>query len=167
MKNYIIAILSITFLLNLYFIPKKENNIVYDNKPESFKIHLEGEVHFPGVYEFYQPISLNEVINFSGGFTKNANTSNINLNEIISENTFINIDKTLELEEEINPFEKLNLNKASFQELINIPHITETRAANIIIYREQNGAFSSVEELINVKNIGEATLEKVKEYFKV
>ena len=42
--------------------------------------------------------------------------------------------------------------------------MTETRAASLIIYREQYGDFNHIDDLINVKNIGSVTLEKIKPY---
>ena len=62
------------------------------------------------------------------------------------------------------PFQ-YNLNEVNYNTLITIPGITETRAINILTYREQNNKFNSVEELLNVKGIGEVTYDKIKDYF--
>lgn len=63
--------------------------------------------------------------------------------------------------------EKINLNTATAAELETLPGIGESRAAAIVAYREEHGAFQSVEELLEVPGIGEATLEKVRDMAEV
>ncbi len=59
---------------------------------------------------------------------------------------------------------KLNLNKATLDELKNLPGIGEVTAKNIIEYRERVGGFKNLEELKNVKGIGEKKFEILKNY---
>ena len=58
----------------------------------------------------------------------------------------------------------VNINTASRNELDALPGIGEVLAQRIIDYRRANGAFSSVDELLNVKGIGEKTLDKLRPY---
>jgi len=58
---------------------------------------------------------------------------------------------------------KVSINKATLEELMTINGIGETKAKEIITYREQNGPFQAIEDLTKVPGIGENTLAKIKE----
>lgn len=55
----------------------------------------------------------------------------------------------------------VNINEASAEELMTLKGIGETKAKAIVDYRNENGRFSSVQELTNVSGIGEKTLAKI------
>jgi competence protein ComEA len=60
--------------------------------------------------------------------------------------------------------ESININTADKETLMSvIKGVGETRAEAIIAYRKENGDFKSVDELINVKGIGQATVDKHRE----
>lgn len=61
----------------------------------------------------------------------------------------------------------VNLNTADEKELTQIPGIGPSKAQKIIKHREENGPFQSVENLKDVKGIGEKTFEKLKDYLTV
>ena len=60
-------------------------------------------------------------------------------------------------------FAKVNINTATAQELTTLPGIGQAKAEAIIQYREANGHFKSVEQLTEVKGIGDKILEKLKD----
>ena len=59
--------------------------------------------------------------------------------------------------------EKVSINKASKEELMNLSGIGETKAEAIISYRNENGNFKNIEDIKNVSGIGEAVFEKIKD----
>ena len=58
----------------------------------------------------------------------------------------------------------ISLNRASLEELIALPGIGEKKAQDIISYRESHNGFQTLEELKEVKGIGEASYEKIEPY---
>ncbi len=56
---------------------------------------------------------------------------------------------------------KMDINKASVEELTELPGIGKTVAERIVAYREKNGPFKSPEDLLKVKGIGEKRLQKI------
>jgi len=57
---------------------------------------------------------------------------------------------------------KINLNRATLQELDSLPGIGGELGKRILAYRESKGNFSSIEELKKIKGIGQKTFEKLK-----
>ena len=62
------------------------------------------------------------------------------------------------------PDGKININTADVYELQRLPGIGEARAQDIVAYREEHGPFQSVDELDNVKGIGEGILAGLRDY---
>lgn len=59
--------------------------------------------------------------------------------------------------------QKVSLNSATIDELMQLPGIGEVKAKAIIAYREEKGGFKSIEELLEVNGIGESTFNKIKD----
>ncbi len=58
---------------------------------------------------------------------------------------------------------RVNLNTATVEDLTSLPGIGPSYAKRIVDYREKNGPFKRVEDLLNVQGIGEKTLEKIRD----
>lgn len=63
--------------------------------------------------------------------------------------------------------DKININTASATDLDKLPGIGPVRAGNIVAYREGKGGFKTIEEIKNIKGIGDATFEKMKDLITV
>lgn len=61
----------------------------------------------------------------------------------------------------------ININTATLEQLTTLEGIGESKAKNIIDYREKNGKFNSIEDIMNVSGIGESAYNKIKDYIKV
>ncbi len=184
-KKIIVIIISITFfsvkvlnLLPTFFVDKsipEQNDLTTEIKSEEKTINkvfidIEGAVSKPGMYEVNEDIRLGEVIELAGGLT-HANKECINLAAKISDEQYINIPKEGEMcqnekslsqnnEKESN---LVNINTADEQELQTLKGIGQTKATDIINYRESNGEFQQKEDLKNVSGIGDSTYEKIED----
>lgn len=168
MKEKLIIIWVIAIFLGYWFFPSnqmEEPTIHQQPVITSYEVMVEGAVAFPGTYTFYAPKRIDEVIGIAGGLLRQADSSQLIYNQLITKNSTLTIP-FLGAEQVVST-EKLNINAATFYELLNVPHITERIASYIIMYRNTHGAFRSLDDLIHVKYIGTATLEKIKPYLKV
>ena len=167
MKQTIGMIWIFVFLIGYWIYPKQEKvEQVYQQaiEPYSYQLVINGEVCFPGTYTFYEEKTIQDIISYAGGFLNQADLESVRLNDTINQNTSITI-KSKKKEE--TPIQKININEASFSMLLDLPYMTESRAAAIILYREQYGDFLSIEDLVLVKYIGNATLENLRPYIEV
>jgi comEA protein len=62
------------------------------------------------------------------------------------------------------PTGKVNINSASVEQLSALPGVGAKLAARIVEHRQKSGAFKSVQELMNVRGIGEKNFEKLQPY---
>ena len=59
--------------------------------------------------------------------------------------------------------EKVNINTAGVDELVTLPGIGKAYAERIVEYRQKNGPFKKVEDLLNVRGIGEKTFDRIRD----
>ena len=168
MRQAIIMTVILTILGWIWLFPKEEEVEYVNQGPvmlNPIDIEISGAVEFPGTYRYFEPVTIKEVLARSGNLLEDADTSNIMFSEKITTSRQITIPSVNTSRVETSLL--VNVNKASFKELIQIPHMTETRAASLIVYREAHGNFNHIDELINVKNIGVVTLENIRPYIKL
>lgn len=67
------------------------------------------------------------------------------------------------ISDSINNSNKININNASKEELMSLPGIGSSKAEDIINYRNQNGPFTQIEDILNVSGIGENVFAQIKE----
>ncbi|MCG6202121.1 ComEA family DNA-binding protein [Psychromonas antarctica] len=71
-------------------------------------------------------------------------------------------DKTVQpMTTSVEMTEKINLNQATSEQLATIKGLGQKKAQAIVDYRQENGAFISFEQLVDVKGIGPGTLKKI------
>jgi len=112
------------------------------------KIYIGGAVSNPGFYTLKADDTIEALIQAAGGTTSNADLGWLEL--------YLHQTGEKELPQ------KIDLNRAEAWLLEALPGIGEGRAQAIIDYRQQNGPFNNINELIKVEGIGTATYEKIK-----
>lgn len=88
-------------------------------------------------------------------------------NVIVSNSGNGNVSVVISDTQSSKPDYPLNLNTATVDELMSVPSLGEARANAIVAYREQVGHFDSVEQIMNIKGIGEKIYAKVSPYLTV
>lgn len=127
-------------------------------------VDIDGAVSKPGVYEFSLGARVIDAINKAGGLTQRADTKNLNKARKLIDGEKIYIPEEGEevyLDNE-NIQEKININTATKEQLMSLDGIGEVYSLRIIEYREKK-RFTNIEEIKNVKGIGEKTFEKIKD----
>lgn len=187
-KNLFIIMLGVVAVLFLFvFNDKPEAEKAVDVKPiEAVKkseqtprvqettkayVDVKGEVNRPGVYEIPPSSRVKDVISLAGGFTKDANQTVINLAQKVHDEMIILVpkigDTVVAGTNETTGTKKINLNYASQAEIEELNGIGPAKAQAIIQYREENGLFQTMEDILNVSGIGEKTLENMKDSIQV
>ena len=155
-------------------------------KEDTIIVHITGEVKEPGVKELPTEARIADAIEAAGGVTENADLDEVNLafvlsdgqkiyipnkNEISEGKVYITVESgnNVIIEDKVEGGKKLkvNINEAKQEDFEQLPGIGPSIAKKIIEYREQNGKFTSIDELQEVKGIGESKFENIKEYIMV
>lgn len=158
-------------------------------EPRSLIVHVSGAVESEGLVEVPSNARVNDVIVAAGGLSAEADTSLINLAATVADAQHIHVPAVGEdplppsahsgsgdgssasqpsnsgSESESAPM--ININTADRVGLEAIPGVGPVTAGAIIAWREDNGAFTSVDQLIEVSGIGPKTLEALRPYVTV
>lgn len=164
--------------------PREDMPLVY--------IHVCGLVCTPGVYGLPAGSRVYEAIEAAGGFSEAAVPDYLNLAQVLEDGMKIQVPDREQAEEwkargltqsgisaggvsggvqtsgrtgtgDGGSKARVNLNTASREELMTLRGIGESRAEDIIHYREEFGGFKSIEDIMNVSGIKDAAFEKIKD----
>ena len=138
-------------------------------------VDVKGAVKTPGIYDLPVGSRVNDAVQKAGGLIDNADSKSINLAQKISDEALVYVPTKEEAANQEyysnatgnKESKKVNLNKASLEELKQVKGLGAKRAQDIIDHRDSNGKFKSVDELKKVSGIGTKTIEKLKEYVTV
>ncbi len=163
---------------------KEGENSSPENGQEQEEIFVDvcGAVARPGVYGMPPESRVFQAIEMAGGFLPEAAGSYINQAQPLSDGQQIYVPTKEEAQEKELPApgteapgtdqepeegrdeqEKVNLNTADSAALQTLNGIGEAKAEAILAYREEHGAFSSIEEIMNVPGIKESTFSNIKD----
>ena len=159
-----------------------EKEIKKEEKDESAEqdlitVDVKGAVKSPGIYDLPVGSRVHDAVQKAGGLTEEADSKSLNLAQKISDEALVYVPtKGEEVASQQtgsgttaskSKDKKVNLNKASLEELKQVKGLGGKRAQDIIDHREANGKFKSVDELKKVSGIGAKTIEKLKDYVTV
>lgn len=135
-------------------------------------IEIVGNVEEPAIYTFEHPVPVGTVIEEAGGLKENLVVSRQFAARIVQSGSRIRVDRdparsSVTLMDPAKRFlfyVPCNINTAGIEELVLLPGIGEKTARAILSYREDNGAFTSLDALMKVPGIGQRTLSRLKDY---
>jgi len=139
-------------------------------------VQISGAVPRPGVYALPEGARVQDVISAAGGFLAEADKEFINLAQVLEDGERLDIPfmegfspviPTPVIEPVFSSSDLININTAASFQLETLPGIGPTTAGKIIAYREENGPFRSIEDIINVSGIGPGIYERIKDLITV
>ena len=152
---------------------KKEEPVEQD----LITVDVKGAVKSPGIYDLPVGSRVNDAVQKAGGLTEQADSKALNLAQKVNDEALVYVPTKGEeaasqqagsgAASSTSKEKKVNLNKASLEELKQVKGLGGKRAQDIIDHRESNGKFKSVDELKKVSGIGAKTIEKLKDYVTV
>lgn len=134
-------------------------------------VHVVGAVRRPGLYRLANGARIADALRRAGGATRRADLSLVNLAAPVSDGTQVVVPRRAPLAGTGGTGETgsaaaggpLHLNTATAEQLDELPGVGPVTAQKIIDWREQHGAFSSVDDLDAIPGIGPARLEQLRE----
>ena len=132
-------------------------------------VSVSGKVIQAGLYALPPGSRVNDAIQAAGGFSDEADTHMLNLAEILQDGEQIDVPgisptpPSEGVTRPANPASSLvDINSATLEQLDSLPEIGPKTAQDIIDYRNLNGLFSQIEDILDVPGIGQVTFDKIK-----
>lgn len=142
------------------------NNITEVSTQKGSKYTIEGEVYKAGTYVLSDGITMGDLLEAAGGTTANADDLAYYETATLKAGTTYYIASKFD-DNDIcskNEITKVNINQDDAQTLMSVNGITTSIASSIVSYRNENGTFSTLEDLLHVYGIGNATYHKIRNY---
>ncbi len=177
----------------IYIFNNDSEKVEIESIRRTISVDIKGAVLNPGVKTIEKGSTISDLIELSGGLLETADTSTINLSKQLDDEMVVIVYTKDEIEQlsngnsaikvvekecycpvisnsgcitedftKVEQTNKISLNKATKEELMTLKNIGSTKADAIIEYRKAH-EFKTIEELMNVKGIGQATFEKIKD----
>ena len=134
-------------------------------RQSEISIHVVGEVVSPGLYQLPIGSRVSDLVEMAGGVSENASMSSVNLARILVDGEQVIVKSSVEFQQELDS--KISINDASADQLDEIPGVGPSIASRIIDHREENGPFSSLQQLTDVSGIGPKMFENIKDLIRL
>ncbi|MDD3361650.1 MAG: helix-hairpin-helix domain-containing protein [Hespellia sp.] len=167
---------------------ESENLTVENQKEEKVWVYICGAVNQPGVYTFDSEVRIFEVIAQAGGMTEAASATFLNQAQLVLDGEQIYVPTQEEVDagnvgtdasegtsdgnqsagtQTAAKDGRVNINTASKEELMTLTGIGEAKADSIIAYRETQGGFQSIEDIMQIEGIKEGVFRKIEDQITV
>ena len=132
----------------------------------TFSVAVEGEVYKEGTYTLKEGALMSDLFEACGGTTEKADDRAFYESTVLTKGITYFIASKFDASDLCNASEvdKVNVNSDDASTLSQVSGITPTNANSIVTYRTENGLFSSLEQLMEVYGIGNATYHKIRNY---
>jgi competence protein ComEA len=178
MKAFNTSQLLVVLVLIILFFGGLTVRYIYfknDEKPIFVKrgldvYELKGRVKAPGFYSFYEEQTLEQLINACGRSADGIES--IELSKKIKSGTRIILSDKIKLESldasaRINFFLPIDINRATKEDLTLIPGVGEKTAQSIVYFRDKNKGINDLQDLLNIRGIGEKKLNRILPYVSI
>lgn len=166
------------------------DGLTEDGESREVCVYICGEVLAPGVYHLAPASRVCDAVEAAGGFSDDAGQEYWNLAAMLSDGQMIYIptkEEAAQYQEmgfgifggmdgdsgsssgadqggsKTGDTTRIDLNQAELSQLMTLPGIGEAKAQSIIDYREQNGKFKSIEDVMKVDGIKDGLFQKIKD----
>jgi competence protein ComEA len=134
-------------------------------------VHVSGAVAAPGLYVLSPRARVVDAVAAAGGFADDADPAAVNLARTLDDGEQLHVPRAGEAAPSPTGSSpengKIDLNTADAAQLETLPRIGPALAERIISWRDDNGGFTSVEDLLAVPGIGDKMLESLREHVTV
>ena len=139
---------------------------VIDTQQGGSKYTIEGEVNKAGTYVLSDSITMADLIAAAGGTNSNADDLAFFPNASLKAGSSYYIPGKYDQTDVCSKSEvsKVNINEDDATTLMSVNGITTSIASSIVSYRTENGVFNTIEQLMEVYGIGNATYHKIRNY---
>lgn len=142
------------------------SNDISEVEKNTFSITVEGAVYKEGTYTMKDGDTMSDLIDKAGGIKSTADERAYYEDAALVGGMTYYIASKYDASDLCSNTEitKVNINNDSAETLMTISGITNSIANSIVTYRTSNGLFSTIEQLMEVYGIGNATYKKVRNY---
>ena len=140
--------------------------VVDSTQQSGSKYTIEGEVNKAGTYVLSDSITMADLIAAAGGTNSNADDLAYFPNASLKSGTTYYIPGKYDTTDVCSKSEvsKVNINEDDATTLMSVNGITTSIASSIVSYRTENGIFNTIEQVMEVYGIGNATYHKIRNY---
>ncbi|MGA9598537.1 MAG: helix-hairpin-helix domain-containing protein [Acidimicrobiia bacterium] len=138
---------------------------VAETNDDRITVHISGKVMAPGLVVVRAGSRLADAVAAAGGTTRDADLERVNLAAPLQDGQQVVIPGIEEGGATAEPVTdaKIHINTATPSELEQLPGVGPVLAERIAAFRDENGPFDSVEDLLDVSGIGESKLEMLRD----